>query len=307
MNIFYHWWHTAGDPPPCANLRSPLILSIATTRAHCPDAKIHVLDGSAVEVDWSGFDNKLDFQVHRVEHSLKQRYSHRLGFEHLSRLFDLDNFTKEMTDLIVYQDVDVFRLKPPSTNHNDRFAYNGNNSGYFYYNPASKIVQRFYEIFRAYTLTALNDEMFRVLHRQYVNYNQWYYIADETMLTYIQNKHPDLIHPMQPGEHVRGGSVQNVLPSDWQMIHFNGIMVRNPITKWAAQREHSRGLACLLIKELYDSVTQVLTESDLRLIFTEDELNGYLPMQRSLEDEAFMARLLATRSAAGHLHLFDAC
>ena len=70
------------------------------------------------------------------------------------------------------------------------------------------------------------------------------------------------------------------------MLHCNGLMIKNQTAKRLSEKEHSRGLACLLFKEFYENVCKVLDENDLRMIFTENEMQNALSQQMSLFDTA---------------------
>lgn len=84
--VFYHWWAHPGEKP--TNLRTPILLSIATLRSVC-DLPITVLDTSDRPIDWMGFPEKLGFSVLPTRCSL-ERYKEKLeGWRFLSRIFDI--------------------------------------------------------------------------------------------------------------------------------------------------------------------------------------------------------------------------
>jgi hypothetical protein len=247
-------------------------------------------------VDWRDYPTKLNFQVIPTVPRLIN-HQHRPGWKNLSRLFDLpvdDN-------VIVYCDSDVFWLQNPFPLLGDlsKFNFNQMNSGFFYYQPSQTAT--FLEIFKSFALTAMYDDNFRYLSRQFVDYNEWYYVLDETILSYMFNKHRDLFNIIPDHEHTTARNLANV--SQIKMFHCNGLMVSNPLAVLEGEKEHCRGLCGLLFKEVYDNLRLALSENDLIQMFTPEIYEHYLPKQQSLMDLSFRERLLATKSASGHYHL----
>lgn len=297
---YYHWWDTANDCPPYKNLHSPILLSIATLRAVSPDLPITVFKNE-LEKDWAHFPEKLKFDVVPIPFTLEERHSDKRGWRYLSRLFDLELRAKH--DTVIYVDADVFWLKNPLPLLGDtqKFCFNGFNTGFFYYDRTSQIVQRFFEIFKAITIGALYDEAIRHLINKHVGYESWHYVFDEQSCTYLFHEHPDLFSQIPVAEHACTRDLMSTNIDDIRMLHCNGLMVANEYAKDVSEREHCRGLCCLIIKEFYDIIREVLDDDDLAMIFTERERSFFINNQISLKEEP--NKLLSTRSHDGHFHL----
>lgn len=308
--VFYHWWDYLGDPLPYANLRSPILLSIASMRAHNPDIPIYVLDGSQSYPasrlnrqlsDWLHFPEKLNFKVIETPFELARHYSHRKGYMYLSRLFDLERYHDSQT--IIYSDADVFwfRNPEPLECNPNKFCFNGYNTGIFYYNPDNRDVQLFFEIFKSYTIAALNSEEIRNIIMSHVGYEGWQYVFDEMTCTYMFKQHRDLIEQISVDEHAAARSLKYCHPDKVKAFHCNGLMVTNLYPKNEGEHFHSRGILTLIFKELYESVTRVLSEKDMELIFTPAQMNYYLGKQFSLRDN--YERVYSTIGEDGHYYI----
>jgi hypothetical protein len=292
--LFYHWWaEPSDDPRVCRNLRSPLILAIATFRAHNHDIPVTVLNASDVPLDWGDYPDRLGFRVVDWKCRL-ERYGDKAGWRLLSRLFDLEMCSNE-SQITLYSDADVFWFADVEPLHADptRFCFDGSNTGFFYYDGSSPIVMRFFEIFRAYTIAALNNGEVREMMKRYVGYTGWPYVFDEQIITFMLHEHPELFHRIGLLEHTAARSLHLVDRNRFKMFHANGTMVHNRVAKHEGEREHSRGLLCLVFEELYDAICRVLTAEEVQEIFTRQERDYYLPRQFSLRKQP--ERFLATR------------
>ena len=305
--LIYHWWSEPNELPPSQNIRTPILCSIATFRAVNPKTPIYVLDGSDDVVDWGGLDHALNFKVIRHTPGL-HRYSNKPGWKNLSRLFDLQTLAKEIPEpVLAYTDADVFWLRPITPFNHDphKFCFNRYNSGFFYFDKNSPTIARFFEVFNAFAITALNDENFRIITRQYTDYREWYYVLDETILTYMAYKLPDLFNILGIEEHLTVSTeCEAILCANLEtikMLHLHGVKVSNRFSKH--NPDHNRGLACIVIKELYDNLRQTLDDKTIRLLYGDDVLNYYLPFQVSVLDRAFLERLLKTKNDNGHYDL----
>ena len=65
----------------------------------------------------------------------------------------------------------------------------------------------------------------------------------------------------------------------------------NKFDKINANQKHARGLVCLIFKELHQTITSVLSKSEIDAIFTRDELNYYVPLQFEILSEKFIEQL----------------
>jgi hypothetical protein len=351
--VIYHWWANESDPKEhWKNLRSPIILAIATLRAQNPDIQIDVLDCTEFEEDdvyfdwldgrsqdgsssmprtpkncltlerftrWGEYPFKLGFNVWHQEPHLKKYHSDKAGYKHLSRIFDLQSpepYAREFSvhswgtwevpeDLtVIYSDADVFWLRDPLplNRSGDQFCFDGFNTGFFYYKPISKTISKFFEIFSNYTITALNNETFRKELKKHVGYDDWYYVFDEMTLSYMFHEHQELFSQIFVAEHCTVRQFSRALNMNAiKMLHANGAMMHNHLAKHAGEKEHCRGLLCLIWREFWDSISSVLSDNDIAEIFTPEELAYYKPRQYSLRDD--WQRVIATKQSSGSFHI----
>lgn len=308
--VVYHWWAVGTDRKPHQNIRIPLIGSIATLRAVDKEISIYVLDGSAEPQEWDHYPEKLNFTVFKNEFQLRE-YENNNGWRNLSRLFDLALFDLAIPEEnIIYCDADLFWLQSPLPfkQNPEKFCFNGFNSGFFYYNKKSPIVAKFFDLFQAYTVTALNDENFRITTRQYTTYNTIpFFVIDEQVMTYLGIKRPDLINLVEVNEHFalssRGAAEVTEAPRN---VHMHAVMVENPTDDMEWRKQWNRGITPIVLKELYDNLLSVLTPEEIKDMYGERLLNFVEPIRKSIRDKAFQAKLLATRDESGFYHLFKA-
>lgn len=294
--VTYHWWQNAEEQPAYSNLSHPVLLSIATLRAVNPTIEIQILNCSkchdqSTGSDWKHFQKKLDFKICGSEFFLEETHKHVLGYKLLSRIFDIRNHSKSP---ILYCDSDVFWLRDPLPLSCDinKFCFDGCNSGFFYYNYDSPIVKQMLNAFDAYTITALYDKKFCETIKEKTNYDAWPYIWDETILRYMyETELCDMFEIVPLEEHGVLRSISSANKEQLKMLHCNGLMIKNPKAKRQSELNHSRGLACLLFKEFYDNICKVLDESELKMIFTDREIEDCLSQQVSLFDIEKMQKM----------------
>ena len=295
--VVYHWFGSTADAPPYANLRAPVIVSIATLRA-VSDIPIYVMDISGQQNDWGDFEKKLDFRVLRPK-PLLLPYKGIAGWQHLSRLFDLHRCAKTQGGRIIYSDSDVFWLKEPGlSGPDDRFCFDGYNTGFFYYSDCQ--IEKFFEVFEAYTISALNSPAIRQVLMKHVGYDSWYYVWDEMITTYIAAEHPDLVHIIPHEEHGSPRRLNNTDLKNMENLHLNGIYVRNPLPKNSLEKDHCRGLAGIIFWEFYELLQKSLGD-DICKVFTKAEFQFGLKHQFSLLEEP--EKLLKTLRGDGHYEL----
>ena len=306
----YHWWDHPGDAKPYSNLRTPIVLSIATLRA-VSDVPICVLDLSGrPKEDWGEFPQKLGFYVTEAEKSMQPYQSKVAGWQHLSRFFDLKHWGERQQwegdhYQIMYVDSDVFWLRNPFplSGNPEKMCINRWNTGFFYFEPWNN--KEFWEIFESYTMAAVYSQDIRKVLKQYVGYDAWYEVWDEMTLTYMARHHPDVFNFIPVDEHATLGTIHEANLDNMKMLHANGLMVANPLCKVPGERDHSRGLVCLAIKEFYENIRKVLPDEDIAVIFTPRELKHYVPQALSLFGD--LDKLLATKDArSGQYHLLRA-
>lgn len=294
--VYYHWFGETKDAPPYCNLRAPVIVSIATLRA-VSDIPILVQDISETDTDWGDFPKKLNFRVTRPPSQLLH-YKGRAGWQHLSRLFDLDRYAQDET--VIYSDSDVFWLKDPRPLARDtsKFCFDGYNTGFFYYNPLES--KRFFEVFKAYTIGALNSEEVRRVMMKHVGYEGWHYVWDEMITTYMARENSELVSIIPYEEHGSPRRFNKTKLEEMKNVHLNGVYVRNPVAKLEGERDHCRGLAGIIFSELYERIKESLGD-DINKVFTKREIELGLRHQFSLLKDTH--RLLDTVKKDGHYEL----
>lgn len=280
--VYYHTFTGKEEFPAYSNLRVPTLLSIATLRAVNPDIAIVVLDGSENRPSqrWGKYQDSLNFQVWGIDFHLAKHWQHIKGWQHLSRLFDLKRHPRSRSSDVIYCDSDVFWLKDPLplSCNTELFCFDGWNTGFFYYKQ-SPAIDMFFEIFESLTISSMVDLGIReLLKEQVAIYDAWYDVWDEVILTYMNCWHDALFDKLPPEEHC---TARRMSP-DAKMFHCNGTMVSNRFPQREGEREHSRGLLCLIIKEFYDNICKVLDPAD---IFSKEQMGFYLPKQFSLFDD----------------------
>lgn len=302
ITVYYHWWAEECDRPKYSMLRAPLVLSIATLRAVNPDIRIVVLDGSEFdgEEDWLHFPDKLNFEVQQIEFYLKRHKERVAGWKHLSRFFDL---RRHASGDIIYCDSDVFWLKNPLPvlGNWNRFNCDGFNTGFFYYDPTK--MEFLYDVFEAYTVSAIFNEEIRELMKKHVEYEAWYGVWDEMIITYMKSEHWGEEWKMQllaDEEHCTIRNKHKVASP--RMFHCNGTMVSNYYPKRDTERMHSRGLLCILVKEFYENICKVLDEDDINMIFTPQEREFYKDQKFSFYDQDLWEKM---KREDGHAHVAD--
>lgn len=293
----YHWWSHPNEPSPLKNIRTPVILSIASLRA-VSNMDIIVLDVSERNNDWEDIPSILNFEVHKIKSHLEPYRNYVDGWTYLSRLYDINNCANSF-DLqnIMYVDSDVFFLKDPEPFYQttDKFVFDGWNSGFFYYD--NKKIEEFFDIFDAYTKSAIYSQDVRKVMKKYVGYDAWYGVWDEMILTYMSREHPCLFNITGVNEHATTRVIQYASKNKMKMFHCNGTMVENPLTG----DKHSRGLLALLVKEIYSNVSKSLNKQQISRIFDDKILEICLNNQFSIFDD--MLKLLSTKDENGHFHV----
>jgi len=308
--IVYHWWGYPSDAPPIANLRSPIMASIGTLRGVNPTVPIYVIDVSDEEQDWMNYPEQLGFRVIQKPPYLK-KYKDKEGYRNLSRQFDLARMHIQEDD-IIYVDSDVFFIQNPIPleQPTSRFCFNKYNSGFYYFNLISAEFKEFQEVFEAYIITALNDENFRCITKQFGSCND-YFVLDETMMYYMYVKHPHFFNIVQPVEHFTMSTYENRDEYDQfkleevKMFHGNGTMVNNKFAKHQYEEKYSRGLICLGLSQLYQNLQRGLGSANTEQMFNEAEREAYLSHQMNFDDQ-FIARMIENKGESGHFYFSEA-
>jgi hypothetical protein len=293
--VVYHIWGEEGSPDPGTNLNVPVIPSIATLRNVNPTIPIYVLDGSQRSQHWGRLPLHLGFKVIPIQFFLN-RYRDRKGWKHLSRLFDLHRVDIP-EDVLLYCDTDVFWAADPLPLHGDPslFCFDKFNTGFFYYDKRAPLVQQFFEIFEAYAVTALNDEIFRIVQRQFNQWEkEWYFVYDETLLAYMHAKHRELFWDLGPEEHL-STHAQDFEGKSCKMIHAHGVSVEN------GDIEHCRGVLPYVFDVMHRGMKAVLTPQQFDRLYPQ-HFQAQFPAGGLPWDEETIRHLLRHRSLRHLLH-----
>lgn len=287
--IIYYYWDNWTK---CAykNIRVPIILSIATLRAHNNYTPIYVLDSSNQLSLWKDLPQKLGFQVIHWKRSL-QNYS-KPWTEYLARMKDINQFSFQIpASEIIYCDSDIFWLKDPLPFHEspDLFCSNKYNNGFYYFDKTSKACQDFFELFNAYAIINLNDKRVRKHLQKLDNV----VALDEIITSQIFQIKPYLTNRIKPEEHctIVNFIKQRIDKLKMKMFHCNGLSVQNQFYKQDGNQEHARGLCCLIFKEFYDAIQKTLPEEDFNNLFSIDEIKHYLSKQINLLGNEFQKKI----------------
>ncbi|MEH2142009.1 hypothetical protein, partial [Nostoc sp.] len=230
------------------------------------------------------------------------------GWRNLSRFFDIKQLIDHSVDYkrnIMYVDSDVFFFRDPFPLmcYTKKMCISPWNAGILYFDRFYN--QKFWEIYETYTMAAVYSEDIRQVFKEYIFYDSWLEVWNEMILDYMTVKHPQLFNFLPDEEHAK---IQTFIRyytranlDKFKMFHANSLMVANPLGKVEGERESCRGLLCLVIEEFYNNIRQVLSDEDLQKIYTEKEINYYLPQSFSLFKN--IDRLLATRDDNNYCHL----
>ena len=275
----YHWWNYSNETPAYANLSAPIVLAIACLRS-VSDVPIIVLDVSDKDQEWGHFPDKLNFSIVKINPYLSKYKNNVAGWRYLSRFFDLNRHVQ--TDTVMYVDSDVFWFKNPLPflQTPNKMCINPWNSGFFYYQPTK--VKHFFHLFESYAMSAIFSGEIRNVMQTHIDWKGWYGVWDEMILKFMHDQNPELINRLSRNEHSITCEFVEADIDNIKMWHLNGLNVSNYVAKNADEQKHSRGLVGLTIKEFHSKIIQVLSESDLRMIYSQNEIDYYLPMQVSI-------------------------
>jgi hypothetical protein len=251
--VLYHWWGRGGKV--AQNMTFPIILSIATLRAHNKDIPIVVMDLSEGPQDWEDYPDKLDFTVDKVDTYLPidlQRYGfephphHGVGLTEskpidlrmMSRPFDYWKCgERQIQNKILGCDSDIFWLK----------------------NPLPLKAQGTGKLWMALCLQAIYDADFR---REIVEVTPHYpNIIDEMVMNWAIEKGVSDPKPTPIYENFHISAFRSHIS-----VEEVSIKVKN-VHCLIAIAGPERGRFCQVVKELYASLASVLNEEDLRDIF----------------------------------------
>jgi hypothetical protein len=278
--VLYHWWGQGGKV--AQNMAFPVILSIATLRAHNKDIPIVVMDLSDSAQDWEDYPNKLNFKVEKLDPFLRidvERYGFKstpwpgtgeteskpINLHMMSRPFDYWKCgERQPQNKVLGCDSDIFWLKNPlplieeKNGFIPKFVVDGN-LGLFYFDKRSDKAQATGKLWMALCLQALYDPSFR---KELIEVTPHYpIIIDEMAMNWAIEKKITLPTPTPRYEnfHISGfrsyGSINEIETK-----------VKNAHCLYSITGPH-RGRFCQVVKEFYDALSSMLSEEDLKDIF----------------------------------------
>lgn len=281
--VLYHWWGQGGKV--AHNMTFPVILSIATLRAHNPDVPIVVMDLSQGLQDWEEYQLKLNFKVERISPFLPldlDRYGFRPTFWHavgetntkpidlhmMSRPFDYWKCGQRQTqNKVLGCDSDIFWLRDPfplvyedEMGKIPQFVVDGN-LGLFYYDKRSKEANKTGNIWMAFCLQAIYDPEFR---REIIEVTPHYpNIIDEMIMNWAIIKNIANTQDTHRWENFHISGLRSYVSREEILTKVKNVHLLFSICG------NQRGRFCQCIKELYDALLSVLPQSDLDDIFGE--------------------------------------
>ena len=254
--VVYHWWDMTDTP--IHRSSSPVIPAIASLRAVNNKVPIYVLDSSGFNRNWQGFPEKYDFYV--VKWPFEVRNFMDMGNDindmSLSVMLDVWKFSKEMLKegIIVYCDTDTFWFEDalPTEYISTNQVSLGANNGIMCYNKHEAKVERFFDLYKAYTVTALHNESFfktvvSLAGGSRISKNP---ILNRTnMFAAMLKERPYWFSPL-PNRYAAGWQLGDVASP--KMVHVGDLRMQN------------RGDALVLFRELFDNIenADLLSELD---------------------------------------------
>lgn len=278
--VLYHWWGQGGKV--AQNMAFPIILSIATLRAHNKDIPIVVMDLSEGIQDWEDYPNKLNFKVERLSTFLRidvQKYGfestnwHGVGkteskpidLHMMSRPFDYWKCgERQPQNKILGCDSDIFWLKNPlplikeENEFISQFVVDGN-LGLFYYDKRSSKAQATGKLWMALCLQAIYDPSFR---RELVDVTPHYpNIIDEMVMNWAISENIAMPTPTPMYENFHISGFRSFISEEEIKTKVKNVHCLYSITG------PERGRFCQVVNELYDALASVLSDEDLEDIF----------------------------------------
>lgn len=279
ISAVYHWWSHPNETP--NNLRTPILISIATLRA-VSNIPVYVLDITEKPNLWEDFPKILNFEVIPLSPITKKYKTLIDGWQHLSRFFDLEQFHQIIPQCktVIYIDSDVFWFKNPLPldNNPEKLCIDGWNTGFFYYN-VDFFNNTFSDVFKSLTIASIYSNDIRSLFKKYINYNSWYGVWDEMIIGYMRENNKNLFNIISVNEHSTIRTINSADINKVKMFHANGFSAFNECSGRKADQFHSRGLLGLFFKEFYEKLLKTI---DINVFYTKEELNYYLPKQITL-------------------------
>lgn len=269
--LLYHYWNES-HAEAWKDLRVPVVLSIVTFRRWDQTTPIYVVDVSHTEKRWGDYPDFLNFKVVKTDYHLR-RLTDRVDsgpwrfcpIQMFSKPKDIYNFSLTIPyQTILCVDADYFFLQTtrPIQHSEEEPPVIGHNTGYWKYNKKCPLTARVFDIWKAACANVLLDDVFR---DKVMRKTGRAYLNDETVMNFLQKEHQGITkHP---------SLYDNVTFNSLVAHNIDVTKIRGPHVISASFRiiRGSRGLACVWIKELRETVEAVLSPKMMTDIFGEQE------------------------------------
>lgn len=263
--VIYHYWNDKPVCKPYKDMANPIVPSIAALRSVNSAVPITVLDVSKKsknKPNWGDFPSLLNFEVVPWRPMLNQDLpnSSRL----CSRVWDVWGYSQLVKEnKILFNDADIFWIRNPFplAFENDgmlRKFYCSNNTGVWYFDSQSSAAKEVVDIWKSIIARGIigdkefNDELVEMFP-----HSTWF--QDEVAFNYLTKKHPRLLNPVDKFENfwiMRLRQDKSIKVHEIKCLHMLACM-------FGAER----GKSCLVIKELRDAVSKVLTPAQMEMVF----------------------------------------
>ena len=257
--IVYHWWNDR-NMHVWEDWQNPILVSIASLRAHDPDVPVYVLDVSDGERNWLDYPHKLNFKYIRTGSKIPLLRSHEIygsSYKICSRQFDIEWLAGRIPeDLIVSVESDFFwqgKLEPPDDV--DRFHFNFYNSGFYFYNKKAELAKQFLAVWKHYILLGMANPRVRA---DVMSKYEWQHFQDEACMVYIVKSFGGIAAPIDDRHNVLYNPEKDYAENYKDALTLHLIQAFFP---------KNRGLVPLMVKEFYEVIRSVLAPQELYDIY----------------------------------------
>jgi len=280
-HIIYYWWNDNPNIKPHQDLKSPVILSIATLRSFHKNVPVTIFDISDFErpkEDWKDFQNILNFDVVKTTTDLNT--SSPRYWKLCSKIADISKniqFLKE--DNIVFVDSDIFflqqifPLKYEEQLDKNFYCY-PHNTGFFYFNKNLESNKEIFELWANTINKCLIDEDFFTEVCLKINDYSTKSLHDEISLRYlIKEKKINNIKNLDISESFVFNQTQIYAANYGRIDSENFLKLKHKIKFIHAMLIYNgpkRGLLCLIIEELKQAISKSLNAELIKKIFRND-------------------------------------
>lgn len=301
--LVYHWWSNSPERRVWKHIDVPIILSIATLRAHSPELTVYVVDHSDGTYNWGEFPSRFGFSLVPYQAALEASASKKdiwslpgggpfMGRGPLESASDKAEHNLDALDVrrcsrpidtsedciilperyLISSDCDVFWLKPvlPLVGDAELLNIRESHPGFFYFDKQAAKPKQFLELWQAFVSLATRDFNFR---RKLVG--QYPYpavIGAEKPFFYIRDSFADIfksfIQPLTPAN--------ILLPSDHYGYGFQKDFVGSVKAVHVSGRVMGRwkGRFPLFFAEVFEILRNSFSTQELIEIFQMDVFNN---------------------------------